>query len=76
MHTRFALTRLLGIGGSLRRASFARGTLRGLRNGLPATMSLEIVDPELPLYNQDQDGANAPDRVRRLRLRSLRATAS
>jgi chromate reductase len=67
MHTRFALTRLLGICGSLRRASFSRATLRGLRNGLPATMSLEIVDLELPLYNQDQDGANAPDTVRRLR---------
>jgi chromate reductase, NAD(P)H dehydrogenase (quinone) len=67
MHTRCAPTRLLGICGSLRRASFSRATLRGLHNGLPATISLEIVDAELPLYNQDQDGANAPDTVRQLR---------
>jgi len=67
MHTRFAPTRILGICGSLRRASFSRATLRGIRNDLPATTTLEIVDPELPLYNQDQDGTNAPDTVRQLR---------
>ena len=67
MHTRFEPTRLLGLSGSLRKASFSRATLRGLCDGLPATVTLEIVDPELPLYNQDQDGADAPHTVRQLR---------
>jgi chromate reductase len=59
--------RLVGLPGSLREASFSRATLLGLRNNLPEKVTLQIRNLQLPLYNQDEDRADAPAEVRRLR---------
>lgn len=46
--------KLLGIAGSLRRASTNRGLLRAAQATLPAGTSLEIADlTDVPFYNQD-----------------------
>lgn len=46
--------RLLGIAGSLRKASTNRGLLRAARANLPDGASLEIADlTDIPFYNQD-----------------------
>jgi chromate reductase len=55
--------RLLGLPGSLRNASFSRATLIGLRNNLPEKVTLEIQEPQLPLYNEDDDRSNGPEKV-------------
>lgn len=60
-------TRLVGLPGSLRNASFSRATLASLRDNLPASAGLEIVSPRLPLYNEDEDGDNAPEEVQHFR---------
>jgi len=62
-----APVRLLGLSGSLRKASFSRATLIGLRNNLPEKVTLEIHEPQLPLYNEDDDRSNGPEQVRRFR---------
>jgi chromate reductase, NAD(P)H dehydrogenase (quinone) len=59
--------RLVGLPGSLRKASFSRATLLGLRNNLPEKVSLKICDLQLPLYNEDEDRVDAPAEVRRLK---------
>jgi chromate reductase len=59
--------RLVGLSGSLRKASFSRATLAGLRNTLPENIRLEIRDLQLPLYNEDEDGPAAPATVLSLR---------
>lgn len=59
--------RLLGLPGSLRKASFSRATLIGLRDHLPEKVTLEIHEPQLPLYNEDDDRSNEPDQVTRFR---------
>lgn len=59
--------RLLGLAGSLRKASLSRATLAGLRDNLPAGVSLEIVSTRLPLYNEDEDGEKSPEEVRHFR---------
>jgi chromate reductase len=59
--------RLLGLPGSLRKASFSRATLIGLRDNLPEKVTLEIHEPQLPLYNEDDDRSNGPDQVTRFR---------
>jgi NAD(P)H-dependent FMN reductase len=53
MHEILAPVKLVGLPGSLRKASFSRATLIGLRDGLPEKVTLEICDLQLPLYNQD-----------------------
>jgi chromate reductase len=58
-----ASARLLGLSGSLRRASFSRATLNGLRGKLPEDVTLEIRDLRLPLYNEDEDGPAAPAEI-------------
>jgi chromate reductase len=60
-------TRLVGLAGSLRKASYSRAILSGLRDKLPAAAKLEICDLRLPLYNEDEDGPRAPDGVRLFR---------
>lgn len=46
--------RLLGIAGSLRKASTNRGLLRVAQSGLPEGARLEIADlTDIPFYNQD-----------------------
>jgi chromate reductase len=62
-----AAVRLLGISGSLRRASFSTAILRDLQGMLPADVSMEIVLPRLPLYDEDEDDAGARETVQAFR---------
>ena len=68
---------VLGMSGSLRRASWNSGLLRAAGELLPEGMSLEIFDlAPLPFYNQDFDTPEAlPDAVRLLRERIWAADA-
>jgi chromate reductase, NAD(P)H dehydrogenase (quinone) len=68
---------VMGISGSLRRASWNSGLLRAAGELLPEGMSLEIFDlAPLPFYNQDLDTSEAlPDAVRQLRERIRAADA-
>lgn len=59
--------RLLGLAGSLRRESYSRAVLRGLQAALGPAFDLAIGEIDLPLYNQDLDGENAPDAIRAFR---------
>src|SRR5262245_32135678 len=59
--------RLLGLPGSLRKASYSRAVLRGLKVELGAATEFEIRDLRLPLYNEDEDGADAPEIIRQFR---------
>src|SRR5260370_37534620 len=60
--------RLLGLSGSLRRASNSTAVLRGLQDALVPKAALDIFSLHgLPLYNEDDDGEPAPDSVRALR---------
>ena len=59
--------RLLGLPGGLRKASISRATLIGLRDNLPEKVTLEIDQPQLPLYNEDDDRANGPEQVAKFR---------
>lgn len=59
--------KLVGLSGSLRKDSFSRATLIGLRDNLPDKVTMEIYDPQLPLYNEDDDRSDVPDRVTRFR---------
>jgi len=51
--------RLLGLSGSLRRASYSTAILRALQAELGADADLELGDIRLPLYNEDEDGENS-----------------
>lgn len=60
-----ATVKLLGITGSLRRASTNRGLLRAAEAGLPEETSLEFAELiDVPFYNQDL--ADKPDSVKRV----------
>jgi chromate reductase, NAD(P)H dehydrogenase (quinone) len=62
--------RLLGLSGSLRRASNSTAVLRGLQDALAPRAALNIYPLHgLPLYNEDHDddGEHAPESVRALR---------
>jgi chromate reductase len=59
--------RLLGLTGSLRRGSYSTAILHGLAAALGAEAELDIREPLLPLYNQDEDGPAAPETVRAFR---------
>ena len=67
MHKVLTQVRLVGLPGSLRKASFSRGTLMGLRNNLPDKVTLDILDPQLALYNEDQDRPDGPEEVHKFR---------
>jgi chromate reductase len=55
---------ILGIAGSLRRASVNRGLLRTASEKLPAEVALEIYDlSDIPLYNGDVEAAGTPKSV-------------
>lgn len=59
---------LIGLSGSLRSQSYSTGILRTLQESTPEGIELVIHDlAEVPLYNQDRDGADAPAEVRALR---------
>jgi chromate reductase, NAD(P)H dehydrogenase (quinone) len=68
---------VLGISGSLRRASWNSGLLRAAGQLLPEGMSLEIFDiTPIPFYNQDLDTPDTvPDSVRQLKDRIRAADA-
>ena len=61
--------RILGISGSLRAASHNTRLLHAARSLLPDGATLEIYEglKQLPPYDEDDDGANAPAAVRELR---------
>ena len=57
--------KFVGICGSLRRQSTNRGLLRAAQAGLPAGVSLDVVDlSDVPFYNADL--ADKPDSVKRV----------
>ena len=59
---------LLGLSGSLRRASNSTAVLRSLRGALAPKAALNIVPLHaVPLYNEDDDAEHAPESVRALR---------
>ena len=60
--------RLLGLSGSLRRASNSTAVLRGLQDALAPKARLDIFSLHgLPLYNEDEDDEHAPGSVHALR---------
>ena len=60
--------KVLGICGSLRKASLNMAALRACRELLPEAMALEIADiGELPMYNQDVFDQGLPAPVKRFR---------
>jgi chromate reductase len=63
-----ALPRLLGLSGSLRRASHSTAVLQSLAELVDGRAQLELLPlHDLPLYNADLDGESLPDAVRRLK---------
>jgi chromate reductase len=59
---------LLGLSGSLRRASNSTAVLRGLKHALAPSTPLNFFPLHgVPLYNEDDDGDQAPLSVRALR---------
>jgi chromate reductase len=60
---------ILGISGSLRRGSHNTALLHAAALGLPPEAELEVFDGlrDLPLYDEDLDGDDAPAAVTRLR---------
>lgn len=59
---------LLGIAGSLRREAFSKAVLRGVVDALAGKVRIDVFDiAGIPLYNQDEDGEQVPEAVRRLR---------
>ena len=68
--------RVLGIPGSLRKASFNRGLLRAAAEMLPEGISLEVYDlGALPLYNADVEAAGLPEPVQDFQRRVESADA-
>ena len=61
--------RILAVSGSLREGSFNASLLRAALEAAPEGVELELWEGigELPLYDEDVDGADAPESVRRLR---------
>jgi chromate reductase len=60
--------RLLGLSGSLRRASNSTAVLRGLQDALGLRAALDIFPLQaIPLYNEDDDSGHSPESVRNLR---------
>ena len=60
--------RILGLSGSLRRASNSTAVLRGLKDAMAPDVALDIFPlNDLPLYNEDNDGEQSPQSVRALR---------
>jgi hypothetical protein len=65
---------ILGICGSLRKASLNMAALRACQELLPEGMSLRITSiAELPLFNQDVFDAGIPEPAKRLRAEILEA---
>ena len=59
---------LIGLSGSLRREAYSTAILTTLRDALPGDMRLEVRSLEdIPLFNDDLDGKDAPATVAALR---------
>ncbi|WP_183665294.1 NADPH-dependent FMN reductase [Phyllobacterium trifolii] len=56
-------TRLLGLSGSLRNGSYSLAVLNALQKRLQTSVSMEICNLNMPLYNEDHDGLAAPEQV-------------
>lgn len=68
--------RVLGISGSLRKASYNTGLLRAAAELLPEGMTLELADiSAIPLYDQDVNDAGFPKPVQELREKVAAADA-
>jgi chromate reductase len=68
--------KVLGIAGSLRKASYNRGLLRAAQTELPEDMELEIYDiAGIPLFNEDVLNAGAPDVVKDFKAKIAAADA-
>ena len=60
--------RVVGIAGSLRRASYNRALLCAAQQLAPPSLRIEIEElDDLPIFNADLDGASPPEAVARLR---------
>lgn len=59
--------RLLGLSGSLRRSSYSTAILRALQLEIRGHADLELAEPNLPLYNQDDEFPEPPKAVLALR---------
>lgn len=60
--------KLIGLSGSLRKAAYSTAILNSLREAAPAGVDLEVWGlGEVPLFNDDLDGDQAPTAVRALR---------
>ena len=60
--------KVLGISGSLRKASYNSAALRACRELMPQGMTLEIAEiGDIPMFNQDVFDAGMPEPVKRLR---------
>jgi chromate reductase len=59
--------RLLGLSGSLRRASYSTAILRELQAELVGRARLDIVLPRMPLYDADEEGGDGIDEVHAFR---------
>ncbi|HVZ59481.1 MAG TPA: NADPH-dependent FMN reductase [Terriglobales bacterium] len=55
---------LAGISGSLRRESYSTAVLLTLKDALTGRATVNILSPDLPLYNGDMDGEQRPDAVK------------
>jgi chromate reductase len=67
--------RILGIAGSLRKASWNRGTLRAAQQLCPPGATIEVFELDgIPGFNQDEE-RNAPPRVVELKERIRKADA-
>jgi chromate reductase len=67
MHKPISKVHLVGMAGSLRKASYSSAILSGLRDHVAAIATLEIRDLRLPLYSEDDDGVATPEDVRDFR---------
>lgn len=68
--------KIVGIAGSLRRASFNRGLLVAAQEVAPADVAIEILDlVPIPFYNADAELLGLPEAVVELRARIAEADA-
>jgi chromate reductase len=68
--------KILGIPGSLRRASMNRGLLRAAQETVPEGVTIEIYDlDDIPLYNADVEAAGLPPAVHDFKERIRAADA-
>ena len=60
--------KILGIAGSLRRASYNRGLLRAAQEVAPSGIDIDTIDlTPIPLYNADVEAQGDPTPVRELK---------